>query len=113
MSVGNGTLHLVKPSEKLRVATVSLLPVQFALISASHKPSEVFSWHSIFQASGPFMQNTMTSLMLRNLNSGRGVPSQTVFLIWDPQFALVYVVIQWALSGDGGTALVKASMSDL
>jgi hypothetical protein len=47
----------------------------------------------IFQASGLLMRNTMAALMLRNLNSGRCVPSQTAFPIYNPQFISVCVVI--------------------
>jgi hypothetical protein len=41
--VGGGTPHMVKLSEKLRVAMVSLLSMQVALMSASHELREVFS----------------------------------------------------------------------
>ena len=75
------------PSEKLRVATVILLPMQVALISASHELREVFSWRSVFHTIGPLIRKTMAPLMLRNLKKGRRASARIALPICEPQNA--------------------------
>ena len=76
---GTVTPQALKPRVKFRAATVSLLPMFVAFISASHELRDVRCCRSVFQDIGPLMRRMMAPLMLRNLNSGVGVPLRTAF----------------------------------
>ena len=79
MLLGTGTPQALKSRVKSLAAMVSLLPILVVLVSASHELSDVHCCHSVFQEMGPLMQRIMAPLMLRNLNSGTGVPLRTAF----------------------------------
>ncbi len=71
----------MKLQQLLQKSTSFLEVVLAAQISASQELREVPSCHSKSQPRGPPFLNTIPPLMLRNLKSGRKVPSATVVII--------------------------------